>query len=402
MENESLLAIKHIKEVSKKKVTIAKIESFARKNKIDISTDKLKKIVENMVSDGVIQKQGEKQDISYYFPEQSDNSIEVVSDTQEVSSEETVDSTQVEDTRQESVTPDADNNKETETMLSVLKDLDSLKSFQETVEKKLFDLEKALISNQTTPSNNSVCNSGTSDENGTLDFILNILKNRITNLENEISKKDAIIDHLMSQLLLSKNASHNDNNSDDEKKNGEFNNKRKSSYTNQDSAKEKREKIVITADSMLKGIHERGLSKQQQVKIQNFPGGTSETILDVVDTLVTDKPDCIIVHAGTNDITKGINSLNSVKKIVKKVKQTSPNTKVVFSSLITRKDKKDLDKQVQDINNRLKNYCMQTNLDYIQNNNIKEEHLGNKKLRLNKKGNTVFSSNLLKYLRAAF
>ena len=81
---------------------------------------------------------------------------------------------------------------------------------------------------------------------------------------------------------------------------------------------------------MLNGIHEGGLSKQQQVKIQNLPGGTSETILDEVDTLVADKPDCIIVHAGTNDITKGIDSLNSVKKIVKKVKQTSPNTKVVF------------------------------------------------------------------------
>ena len=76
---------------------------------------------------------------------------------------------------------------------------------------------------------------------------------------------------------------------------------------------------------MLNGIHESGLSKQQQVKIQNFPGGTGETILDEVDKLVADKPNCIIVHAGTNDITKGINSLNSAKKIVKKVKQTSSN-----------------------------------------------------------------------------
>ena len=91
---------------------------------------------------------------------------------------------------------------------------------------------------------------------------------------------------------------------------------------------------------MLSGIHEGGLLKQQQVKIQNFLGGASETILDEVDTFVAGKPDCIIVHVGTNDITKGINSLNSVKKIVKKVKQTSPDTKVVFSSLITRKDKK--------------------------------------------------------------
>ena len=39
-------------------------------------------------------------------------------------------------------------------------------------------------------------------------------------------------------------------------------------------------KIVITGDSMPNGIHERGLSKQQQVKIQNFLGGTSETIVD--------------------------------------------------------------------------------------------------------------------------
>ena len=59
-------------------------------------------------------------------------------------------------------------------MLSVLKDSDSLKGFQETVEKILFDLEKALISNQTTPSNNSVCNSATGDENSTSDFISNI------------------------------------------------------------------------------------------------------------------------------------------------------------------------------------------------------------------------------------
>ena len=52
-----------------------------------------------MVSDGVIKKHGEKQGTSYYFPEQSDDSTEVVSDKQEVSSEETVDSTQVKDTR---------------------------------------------------------------------------------------------------------------------------------------------------------------------------------------------------------------------------------------------------------------------------------------------------------------
>ena len=95
---------------------------------------------------------------------------------------------------------------------------------------------------------------------------------------------------------------------------------------------------------MLNGINEYALSKHQNVKIQNFPGHTTETILDKDETLVAEKPDCIIIHAGTNDIMNWINSLNLVKKVVKKVKQTFPNTKIAFPSLITRKDKKDLDK----------------------------------------------------------
>ena len=110
----------------------------------------------------------------------------------------------------------------------------------------------------------------------------------------------------------------------------------------------------------------------------------------------------MIVHAGTNDITNGINSLNCPKKIIKKVKQISPNTKVVFSSLITRKDKKDLDKKVVEVNSRLKDFWAQKNIYFIDSMNIKEEHLGNKKLHLNKRENTVLANNLLKYLKSAF
>ena len=91
-----------------------------------------------------------------------------------------------------------------------------------------------------------------------------------------------------------------------------------------------------------------------------------------------------------------------VQKIVKKVKQTSLNTKAAFSSLITRKDKKYLKMKVQDVNNRLKNYCSQTNIEYIKNNNIKEEHLGKKWLHLNKRENIIFANILLKFLRSNF
>ena len=66
------------------------------------------------------------------------------------------------------------------------------------------------------------------------------------------------------------------------------------------------------------------------------------------------------------------------------------------------KDKKDLDKKVQGLNNRLKNYCSQTNIECIENNNVKEEHLGKKKFHLNKRGNNIFANNLLKFLRSNF
>ena len=117
--------------------------------------------------------------------------------------------------------------------------------------------------------------------------------------------------------------------------------------------------------------------------MKNIPGGTSGASLDKFDDLLKNKPDGLIVYAGTNDIAKGENLLNNVKKILKQVKKLSPNTKVAFSSIVTRKDKKDISKTVQDTNSRLKNYCRQKNIDSIQNSNIMEEHLGVKELHLN-------------------
>ena len=103
----------------------------------------------------------------------------------------------------------------------------------------------------------------------------------------------------------------------------------------------KKRNIIIVGNSLLNGIHEKVLSKNHSVKVNNTPGGTSDAILDKLDDFLKNKPAGVIVLAGTNDITKGKNLLNNVKKILKQVKKLSPNTKVAFSSTVTRKDKKD-------------------------------------------------------------
>ena len=69
---------------------------------------------------------------------------------------------------------------------------------------------------------------------------------------------------------------------------------------------------------------------------------------------------------------------------------------------MSEKDIKNIDKEVLDTNLRLRNFCIQKNIDYIDNTNIKEDHQRNKKLHLNKRGNRVLVQNLLRYLQSKY
>ena len=92
-----------------------------------------------------------------------------------------------------------------------------------------------------------------------------------------------------------------------------------------------------------------------------------------------DKPQSLIVHVGANDLTNDVNLLSNVKKIVNKTKKkhcNTHNTAISFSNIIIRKDRKKLEKSRADKN-----------------------HLGIKKLHVNRKGNTLFAKNLLNFIQ---
>ena len=151
----------------------------------------------------------------------------------------------------------------------------------------------------------------------------------------------------------------------------------------------------IIGDSMLNNINSCGLSKSNKVSVSNFPGATSEDILDEIEDTLKTHPDTLIVHTGTNDLTKNINTLRSVKKLCEKAKRISPDTKIAFLNTIYRKDRRNTDKQRVDIDARLKNLFYQKNIPLIDNGNIKEEHVGVKTLHLNRRDNSLFAKNLL-------
>ena len=59
----------------------------------------------------------------------------------------------------------------------------------------------------------------------------------------------------------------------------------KKTRTQDNNGNSRQRKVVVTGDTMLNGFNECGLSKHQNVKIQNFPDGTTETIIEKVETL---------------------------------------------------------------------------------------------------------------------
>ena len=87
-----------------------------------------------------------------------------------------------------------------------------------------------------------------------------------------------------------------------------------------------------------------------------------------------------------------------LKKNVSKTKKKSPNTAISFSNIIIRKERNNLEKCRANTNSRLQNFCKQKNIGLIDNENLKENHLGIKKLHLNGRGNTLFAQNLLNFI----
>ena len=354
MENEILESIKHIKNISKKKAAIEKIFSYVKKRNVDITNEEVEQILDGMITSNLLVENGKGASRSFLIPEEV-----FVPDMQEIpnnpnnniSAENMIlDETILEPPNQESANNIYEN---------ILIEIKNFQKFQDDVQKKFCSLEDAIIESKDA-SRESMDNSPGP--------VVNILKDRISCLESELKSKDTIIEFLTKQLLSSSQKSQMEINNNLEETFSSNKSIIKNEFSEEssfkkDKTKEQKKRVVITGDSMLNGIHETGLSKNHTVKINNFPGGTSEMVLKNIDETLKSKPDCLIVHVGTNDLTNGINLLNQAKKIVKQVKKASQNTKIVFSSIITRKDRKNIDKKVSEVNSYLKNYCSQKNID---------------------------------------
>ena len=85
-----------------------------------------------------------------------------------------------------------------------------------------------------------------------------------------------------------------------------------------------RKNVFIIGDSMIKGLAERGISKDHNVKVRPQPGRTTEEIEDHIKPILRKNPDVIIIHSGTNDVTNDKPTKKKIKKVVKLIEDTNP------------------------------------------------------------------------------
>ena len=130
-------------------------------------------------------------------------------------------------------------------------------------------------------------------------------------------------------------------------------------------------KVFIVCGSIIKNITGTGISRKNIVKMRPHLGATTADICDYIKPELRHKPDVIIIHCGTHDIEKEINTVKKIKNLVKEIdeydKQNPP--KVVISSLIKRYDK-DFNDDIANINEKIQRFCNGRGLSFIDNNNL--------------------------------
>ena len=268
-------------------------------------------------------------------------------------------------------------------------------------------------------------------------MLIQSLKDRIVSLEKQLDEKQKIIEKLMERPILeiakdqnkeveanppskttnppvtgenAQNSSPNNENIEQKipktqekelRNSKERNSKEVSEEQDARTKAEKkaeRKKIIIIGDSLLNGLEEKKMKRNHDIKIRPHPGASSLDISDHIRPVLRRNPDCIIVHAGTNDITKREDTIKNIEEMVSEAKRMSPSTNIVVSELVVRHDSPQKKQKSEELNTKIKDLAKMLQIPVICHANINSRCLGKGQLHLNQRGNGFFARNLLDFI----
>ena len=88
-------------------------------------------------------------------------------------------------------------------------------------------------------------------------------------------------------------------------------------------------------------------------------------------------------------------------KIIEEAKLESPDTSIVLSTAVMRKDKQAIDKKVSvpALNREIREFANAMKISVVDNSNLDVSCLSRKKLHLNEKGNAYLARNFLNFIK---
>ena len=280
MEKVILDAINHIKNISKRKLSLDTI--LQRINKIsatNLDTEALRSELEKMIFKGLIDQNYRilNKVISQTNIEPSPDKVSFTIDGN------TEDKTKLDFYETSSIISDQDNPKAKAKI-----DLDSHNKIDSPTTNANPDASLTFVDIQDTPVIKSSCSCDKKKNLTPLISEVDIIRANMMALNsflmNEIIDLRQEITSLKERTVLSKESQKSEN-----KMHGKD-----------------QKKVFMVGDSMIKNITGTGISRENVIKMRPHPGATTIAICDYIKSELRQKPDVVIVHCGTNYIPNNI------------------------------------------------------------------------------------------------
>ena len=151
---------------------------------------------------------------------------------------------------------------------------------------------------------------------------------------------------------------------------------------------------------MIKRIQGRKLGEKvgQRVIVKSFPGATTTDMKDYLKPALKRKPQRIILHTGTNDLSKStpVQVADNIVDLARMIESES-DAEIILSEIVITEDNIPDDK-INTVNKLVNRYTNQNGWAIMWNDNITKHHLDGRGLHLNEESISVTGSNLIRCL----
>ena len=164
-------------------------------------------------------------------------------------------------------------------------------------------------------------------------------------------------------------------------------------------------KALLLGDSHVRPLDEDKLKKSSIISAGI--GGLKSSQLhsrhrQTINSELTTATD-VIIHIGSNDISKNIPMASIVDNIdtaAKKLKEVNPEVKIAISSIFLQGYDTSKNIRIVETNQAIKNLCLAHGWDFLDHGNIAFKHLDSEGMHLNPAGNRLFARNIINYVKS--